>query len=373
MAKVKLYEVAREYKETSKIKKNNSKIVGLEDLVSNEVTLTKWSENIENTFTKLFKKGQVLFGRRRAYLKKAVVAPFDGICSGDIIVIEALKDKIDESLLPLIIQNDRLFDFAVSKSAGSLSPRVKWEHLKNYEFELPDMDEQKKLANILWSIELLKNKRKNAIAKLDVLITKTREKLFIDNPKNKQLILLQECIEKIVGGGTPSREKQEYFIGDIPWVTVKDISENDVFINSALEHINENALKNSASNLIKANSLIIATRISLDRAAINTVPVAINQDLKALYLKSDFYVKFLYYWYKSQYANILSLAAGTTVLGVRLENIKSLKLLNYNKKEQKEIIKLFDNLEKNKDQLLFCLNKDNDLFQKILNGGQVNV
>lgn len=138
MSKVLLGDVAVEHKETCKGSKDGYPIVGLEHLIPEEITLTAWNEGSENTFSKMFRKGNVLFGRRRAYLKKAAVAPFDGICSGDITVIEAKPDRILPELLPFIIQNDDLFEFAVGKSAGSLSPRVKWEHLKNYEFELPD-------------------------------------------------------------------------------------------------------------------------------------------------------------------------------------------------------------------------------------------
>lgn len=151
MAKVKLGDVAQEYKETCKGSKDGYSIVGLEHLVSGDLNLTMWEEDKDNTFTKMFCKGQVLFGRRRAYLKKAAVAPFDGICSGDITVIEAKSGRILPELLPFIIQNDRLFNFAVGKSAGSLSPRVKWEHLRDFEFNLPDMARQKQLAEVLWS------------------------------------------------------------------------------------------------------------------------------------------------------------------------------------------------------------------------------
>ena len=170
MSKVKLGEVAIEHKETCKGNKDGYPIVGLEHLVPEEVTLTAWDEGSDNTFTKMFRKGNVLFGRRRAYLKKAAVAPFDGICSGDITVIEAIPDRILPMLLPFIIQNDELFDFAVGKSAGSLSPRVKWEHLKNYEFELPDMDKQRELAELLWAMDATKKSYHKLIAATDELV-----------------------------------------------------------------------------------------------------------------------------------------------------------------------------------------------------------
>ena len=183
MSKVKLGEVAIEHKETCKGSKDGYPIVGLEHLVPEEVTLTAWDEGNDNTFTKMFRKGNVLFGRRRAYLKKAAVAPFDGICSGDITVIEAIPDRILPELLPFIIQNDDLFDFAVGKSAGSLSPRVKWEHLKNYEFELPDMEKQRELAELLWAMDATKKSYQKLIAATDELVkSQFMEQFVIETP-----------------------------------------------------------------------------------------------------------------------------------------------------------------------------------------------
>lgn len=170
MSKVKLGEVAIEHKEACRDNKDGYPIVGLEHLIPEEVTLTARDEGCDNTFTKMFRKGNVLFGRRRAYLKKAAVAPFDGICSGDITVIEAIPERILPELLPFIIQNDDLFDYAVGKSAGSLSPRVKWEHLQNYEFELPDMEKQKELAELLWAMDAAKKSYQKLITATDELV-----------------------------------------------------------------------------------------------------------------------------------------------------------------------------------------------------------
>jgi len=167
--KVKL-DVANESRETISENKRGLPVVGLENLTSNELTLSAWSVDTENTFTKLFRKGQILFGRRRAYLKKAAVAPFDGICSGDITVIEAISGKILPELLPFVIQNDIFFDFAIEKSAGSLSPRVKWEHLCQFEFNLPPFTEQHKLADLLWAINSTREAYKKLLDLTDELV-----------------------------------------------------------------------------------------------------------------------------------------------------------------------------------------------------------
>lgn len=83
-------------------------------------------------------------------------------------MIEAIPGKVDPLLLPFIIQNDKFFDYAVSRSAGGLSPRVKWEHLKDYEFDLPPIEEQRILADKLWAAYRLKESYKK-------LLTATQE------------------------------------------------------------------------------------------------------------------------------------------------------------------------------------------------------
>ena len=94
MHEYKLGDIAFERKETCGGDKENYPIVGLEHLIPEQVILAEWDQGSENTFTKFFRTGDVLFGRRRAYLKKAAVAPFDGICSGDITVIAAKEDVL---------------------------------------------------------------------------------------------------------------------------------------------------------------------------------------------------------------------------------------------------------------------------------------
>jgi len=186
MSRATLGDVAIERRETLKAAKANYPIVGLEHLIPGQITLTTWGNSSDSTFSKVFRKGQVLFGRRRAYLKKAAVAPFDGLCSGDITVIEAKETLIFPDLLPFIIQNDAFFDYAVGKSAGSLSPRVKWEHLKKYEFELPDMAEQRKLAELLWGMMEAKEAYQELLRQTDELVKSQFIEMFGDLNKNNK-------------------------------------------------------------------------------------------------------------------------------------------------------------------------------------------
>ena len=216
MSRVKLGDVAREHKETVKGDKSNYPIVGLEHLIPENIRLTQWDLNKENTFTKIFRKGCVLFGRRRAYLKKAVYADFDGICSGDITVIEAIPEKILPELLPFVIQNDDLFDYAVGKSAGSLSPRVKWEHLKNYEFELPDMERQHELAKMLWSIVETKESYERLMAATDELV-KSQFIELLNKTDNKCIKKMSELVSYLPKSSMNAADGKE--IGLYPFFT----------------------------------------------------------------------------------------------------------------------------------------------------------
>lgn len=201
---VKLGDIARECKCTTGNK--DCPIVGLEHLEPKELLLKNYSSDPNTTFTKSFKAGQILFGRRRSYQQKASVATFDGICSGDIIVIEAIPEKIEPRLLPFIIQNEAFFNYSIIGSAGGLSPRVKWQHLANYVFELPSLDEQRVLADKLWAAYEVKESYKNLLAQTDKLLHAQFEKMFGNLLTNSLNLPTQKMSE--VAPEIPSSKEQ---------------------------------------------------------------------------------------------------------------------------------------------------------------------
>ena len=212
MRRVKLGDVAVEVRETSR-NTDGLPAVGLEHLTPGDLHLSQWSETSDNTFTKFFHEGQILFGRRRAYLKKAAVAPFDGICSGDITVIAANPEKILPRLLPFIIGDDRFFDYAMEKSAGSLSPRVKWAQLAEYEFDLPEKEKQPQLADLLWAMERAKKAYQGLLAQTDELVKSQFVEMFGDqatNPKGIPSKKLSSLASLITKGASPTWQGYSY-------------------------------------------------------------------------------------------------------------------------------------------------------------------
>ncbi|WP_205334806.1 restriction endonuclease subunit S [Gelidibacter japonicus] len=166
---VKFGDIVFEPKESSKDPKADGikHVVGLEHIESEDIHL-RHSANLDTstTFSKRFAAGDVLFGRRRAYLKKAAQAKFSGICSGDITVLRA-KDNLIPELLPFIVQNDKFFDYAIKHSAGGLSPRVKFKDQANYKFLLPPKDQQAKLAELLWAMDEVIEGENNVLENLE--------------------------------------------------------------------------------------------------------------------------------------------------------------------------------------------------------------
>lgn len=167
--KVKFGDVVFDPKESVKdpVAEGIEHVVGLEHIDSGDMHL-RCSASIEEstTFTKKFSQGDVLFGRRRAYLKKAAKAVFGGICSGDITVMRAKDGVLLPELLPFIVSNDEFFDHAVQHSAGGLSPRVKFKDLENFEFSLPSLQVQEQLAPLLISMLDVINNDNNVAEKL---------------------------------------------------------------------------------------------------------------------------------------------------------------------------------------------------------------
>ena len=199
---VRFGEVVRHINETERepLKKGLERFVGLDCLDPENLHIGRWGLITEGTsFTKRFRKGQVLFGKRRAYQRKVAVAEWDGICSGDILTFEPENDRLLPELLPFIVQSDSFFEHALGTSAGSLSPRTKWTLLKEYEFPLPPKEEQKKLAEILWAAEkTIKKYSEVFIGILDC------EKYFFNNYlRNHSLVSHDSTFIKTVYGKLP--------------------------------------------------------------------------------------------------------------------------------------------------------------------------
>ena len=143
-------------------------------------------------------------------------------------------------------------------------------------------------------------------------------------PEGWELKKLGDLIFSIVGGGTPSKKNPSFYKGDIPWITVKDLIKEQ--LTESVDHISLDAVTESSTRIIPAGTPIIAVRMSLGKIATAQFDTAINQDLKAIFLNEHINKDYFIYWYRSIINIIHELSSGTTVKGIRLENLKSLNV-----------------------------------------------
>lgn len=355
MATVKLGDIAIEAKSSNKGDKTGIRIVGLEHLIPSNVTLSSWSEDTENTFTKEFSKGDVLFGRRRAYLKKAAVAPFDGICSGDITVIRAIEDKVDPDLLPFIIQNDFLFDFAVGKSAGSLSPRVKWTHLKEFAIELPLMPEQSKLAETLWSINETKNAYEDLINKTDELVKSQFIEMFTDVKKG-----ILSDMATIIMGQSPDGK------------TYNDTGDGMAFYQGKTEfgdlYIREATTWTTApSRIAIANDVLMSVRAPVGSINIATEECCIGRGLAAIRpIEEKTTTMFIIYAMRVIEDTIANMGVGSTFKAINKDQVHKLPIPLANIELQNQFVELAEQSDKSKFALQEAIKDLDALSKKII-------
>ncbi len=150
------------------------RFIGLEHLEPGSLHIREWGSVADGTtFTRRCQPRQVLFGKRRAYQRKVAMAEFDAVVSGDIYVLAPKNERLLPDLLPFLCMSDRFFKFAVETSAGSLSPRTNWSHLAKFEFALPPLDQQRRIAEILWAVDDAQQAHRNTEETIEALFDAT--------------------------------------------------------------------------------------------------------------------------------------------------------------------------------------------------------
>ena len=175
--------------------------IGLEHLDSGCLEVTHWGADVAPIGDKLvMRKGDVLFGRRRAYQKKVAIAPFDGIFSAHGMVLRPIESVISKEFFPFFISSDYFLDAAIKISVGSLSPTINWRDLAKLEFQIPSLEEQEAISSILWAMNRLKVAYTNLLQQADALVQSQFVEMFGDpilTEKDETLTALSDsCILK---------------------------------------------------------------------------------------------------------------------------------------------------------------------------------
>lgn len=256
MAKYKFEDIAINSKLKKKpVEEDKYHYIGLEHLDSGSLEVTRYGSEVAPKGEKLImKKGDVLFGKRRAYQKKVGIAPFDGIFSAHGMVLRPKENVIDKNFFPLFISSDYFLDAAIKISVGSLSPTINWGDLKELEFELPGLDEQRKLAKILWAAEETKQAYKTLLQKTDDMVKAKFEEMFGKIDKC--------CLSKFanISAGQSSPHDEEFSEKGIPFIKAGNLE--DLKLNKYTELdcnlVDHKTIKNKKLKLHKTGTVLVA-------------------------------------------------------------------------------------------------------------------
>lgn len=323
--------------------------LGLEHLDPGTLRVSRFGSEVAPIGEKLImKKGDVLFGKRRAYQKKVAIAPFDGIFSAHGMVLRPKTNVIDPRFFPLFISSDYFLEAAIAISVGSLSPTINWKDLKDLEFELPNQDTQRKLAEILWSIQDTIESYKELVSITDDL-AKTH---FIEQINNL----------KATGKG------KEYKLGDLTKIRTGKLDAN------ANDPEGEYPFFTCSRDALRINSY------SYD---CECVLVAGNGELNVKYYEGKFdayqrtyivesidksiiKVPFIYRFLSIYVETLQNQAIGGVIKYIKLENLTDAIITVPSLEDQNEIVYFYERCVESKNSLINAIDELNSLYKKII-------
>ena len=355
------------------INNTNRTFIGLAHIESNTGKIIEKGNSKELTSTKtIFRSGDVLYGRLRPYLNKACMPSFDGVCSTDILVFQK-QPFLSNKFIALFLIANRFVTYANANMTGVQHPRISFKNIAKFFIFLPPYNEQKrivsKIESIFTHIDGARTRLEAASGMLNKLRSSVLRQAFegrlapqdpddepaeailkrIRRASEKELVFEKDNLPngwiaasvgqlyKIVGGGTPSTRAAKYWNGDISWISSADI--HGLYDIRPRRKITLGAIKNSATNLVPAGSIIVVTRVGLGKVARTSTPLCFSQDSQALIGNVSFVNPDYMLYYLSQAVQSFKHASrGTTISGVTKKQLSDLLLPVAPFNEQKRIV-----------------------------------
>ena len=241
------------------------------------------------------------------------------------------NEAVFNSYIYYLLRSDIFIRYINKENRGGTQKFLSLGSIRNFELPLPPLEVQKQIAQNLDTVSELLALRKKQLAELDELIKSVFYDMFGDpvtNDKGWKVLSVASLCSNIFGGGTPSKSKPEYYLGDIPWVTPKDMK--DLRIRDSIDHINDDAIKNSSTKLIPKGSILMVIRSGILKrtlpVAINDIEVTVNQDMKAFVLNDKVISEYLLYTFKALESTLLNRVRSVTADNIEFNLIKELDI-----------------------------------------------
>ncbi len=322
--------------------------VGLEHIEPENLHLKQWGDLTAGavSFTKRFRKGQVLFGKRRAYQRKVAVTEFDGICSSDILTFEPKDDSLIPELLPFIVQSDGFFQHALGTSSGSLSPRTRWSQLQDYEFPLPPKHEQCHIAELLCAADQAVTQMNSVLIRVEELLQAFLCDAFTSRVVAEKHASLQElCAESITYGIV---QAGPHVPDGIPYIRVSDMVQ-EVFVSDSILRTTPQIASRFKRSTVTSGDIVFALRG--DPGLVRVVPefldgANLTQGTARISVRADVNRDFVLWALRSPAVRrqIATEAKGSTFKEITLASLRKLRIPDKARKEQDQIADCANNI-----------------------------
>lgn len=323
------------------------RVIAMEHMDPGELKISRWGSTEDGTtFRRRVKPGQTLFGKRRAYQRKVAYAEFDAICSGDIYTFEADETQLRGDLLPFLVQSDGFFEHALGTSAGSLSPRTNWRDLKDFELDLPPLDEQKRIAALLWAAE----RHIGATSATTAALSRAADESFSTGLRaiQKLAVPLPTVVDEMTVGVVV--RPTQYYTDDadgVPALRGLNIGPGGFELDDLVRFKPESAAELAKSTLRSGDVVIVRTGRPGDAAVVTAETAGFNCiDLIIARPGASLVPKFLELFLNSSYGRdqITRLSAGTAQQHFNVGALKKLQIPKLERDAQSGLIAAVENI-----------------------------
>lgn len=279
----------------------------------------------ETTFTKRFTAGQLLFPKRNVYLRRAGVTDFDGICSGDFIVIETRnRDRMLPELLPYLAHTEGFFKHAMRTSAGSMSKRTKWKDLAEYEFALPPLARQAEIVELLGAVEA----NRGALRRLSTVVDTLVEAVVADRFEvmaRGDTVMLTDAASVERGKFTHRpRNDPRFYGGPYPFIQTGDIKASGGLINSYRQTLNEEGL--GVSRLFPRGTVVVTIAANIGDSAILEFDSCFPDSVVGIIPSDGYTSEFIELFMRHQRRELDRAAPSSTQKNINLTALRELRI-----------------------------------------------
>ena len=346
--------------------------IGLEHLDSGTLTVSRWGSEVAPIGEKLLmKKGDVLFGKRRAYQKKVGIAPFDGIFSAHGMVLRPREEVITKEYFPLFISSDYFLNEAIRISVGSLSPTVNWKDLKDLTFNIPTIEEQRRITPLVWAAIEAKNAYKTLISRTDDLVKSQFIEMF-GVPESNSLGLPAYALETVcrrITDGSHNPPKGIDF-SDYYMLSSKNIVDDTITLDDPRFLSKEQWEIENKRTQIAAGDVLLTIVGTVGRSAV--VPekhqnIVLQRSVCVLKPRPEMLNSyFLNFELKCMQTHIDSLAQGAAQRGIYLAQVGKLKVIVPEMSLQEEFVAMLKQSDKSKFELQEAITRIDNFIKSLI-------